>query len=85
MFEKPRFPHKSLAKSCPPSRCLATREVNVKAVKLIYWRARVNAVRCSETTAKSKKLDTNEFLLNLAKFSRIWGGGGLIFYVKTSP
>ena len=36
-------------------------------------------VTCSETKVKSKELDTNAFLLNLVKFSRIWVGGGLIF------
>ena len=41
-------------------------------------------VTCSETEVKSMELDTNAFLLNLAKFSQIWGGGGLNFYVKTS-
>ena len=41
-------------------------------------------VTCSETMAKSEKLDTNVFLLNLAKFSQIWREGGLNFYVKTS-
>ena len=49
-----------------------------------HWPAWLNTVRCSETKAKSKELVTNAFLLNLAKFSRIWGGGGLIFHVKTS-
>ena len=39
----------------------------------------------SRLSVQSKELDTIAFLLNLAKFSRIWGGGGLIFYVKTSP
>ena len=48
------------------------------------WPDKLNTVRCSPTKVKSKKLDTNAFLLDLAKFSRIWGGGGLIFYVKTS-
>ena len=45
---------------------------------------RLNAVKCSETKAKSMELDTNAFQLNLAKFSQIWWGGGLNFYVKTS-
>ena len=40
------------------------------------WPSRLNAVRCSETKVKSKKLDTNAFLLNLAEFG---GGEGLIF------
>ena len=42
----------------------------------------LNEVRCGETEAKSKKLDTNVFVLNLEKLSRIWGGGGVrcIFY-----
>ena len=43
------------------------------------WPAKLNTVRCSESKVKSKELDTNAFLLDLAKFSRIWGGGGLIF------
>ena len=38
---------------------------------------RLNEVRCIETKAKSEKLDTNVFVLNLDKFSRIWGGGGV--------
>ena len=42
----------------------------------IAW-PRLKAVRCSETHAKSMELDTNVFVLNLAKFSRIWGGGGV--------
>ena len=46
--------------------------------------AMLNAVKCSDTKAKSMELDTNAFLLDVAKFNRIWGGGGLIFYVKTS-
>ena len=40
---------------------------------------RLNAVKCSATEAKSKELDTNAFLLNLTKFSRIWEEWGLIF------
>ena len=40
------------------------------------WPPRLISVRCSETKAKSKELDTNLFLLILAKFSRIWGEGG---------
>ena len=44
----------------------------------------LNAVKCNETKTKSMELDTNAFLLNLAEFNRIWGGGGLIFYMKTS-
>ena len=46
--------------------------------------AMLNAVKYSETKTKSMELDTNAFLLNLAEFNRIWGGGGLIFYMKTS-
>ena len=38
---------------------------------------RLNEVRYSETMAKSKKVDTNLFVLNLDKFSRIWGEGGV--------
>ena len=41
----------------------------------IAWPPRLKAVRCSETQAKSMELDTNVFVLNLAKFSRIWGEG----------
>ena len=48
------------------------------------WSAKLTVVRCSETKVKSMELDTNAFLLDLAKFSRIWGGGGPIFHVKTS-
>ena len=38
---------------------------------------RLNEVLCSETKAKSEKLDTKVFVLNLEKYSRIWGGGGV--------
>ena len=41
---------------------------------------KLNEVRLCETEAKSKKLDTNVFVLNLDKFSRIWGGGGCPMY-----
>ena len=47
-----------------------------------YWTATDES--WSRLSAQSRELDTNAFLLDLAKFSRIWGGGGLIFYVKTS-
>ena len=46
------------------------------------WPLRLNTVKGIETKAKSKELDTIAFLLNLAKFSRIWVGGGGGYFIR---